>query len=355
MPARADEDVPDVYAPWRDWAEIAASAGTLRQRTGDRITVENWEDFWPAARKTALTEFRRRDPDAARTVLEMRLANEDAGTRLRLLGLLAIGLSDADRSFLDGIVTADRAPKVKSLAASLLARLGHRQVVNEEAAELANFFSVQTKGLLPGSHAIEFENAKTAAQRQRRAVLFANIDIGSFANALGLAPQKVIEAWTWDVDHQMDSALIAMVAATGTDALVAFTAETASQRDAIDLRDLAGLTLRLSQCQRAELAAKVLHTRERGFETAKGIAGAAARLENLLATTASTNLLAALKRENAKPSDQAGELFALGLIASRACARQALELLSCVGLLQGDPRLDMLRLNAALADNGVKE
>ena len=48
------------------------------------------------------------------------------------------------------------------------------------------------------------------------------------------------------------------------------------------------------------------------------------------------------------------ELFALGLLASRAAARQVLERLNGAGLLQGDPRLDMLRLNAALDDNGAK-
>ena len=65
-------------------------------------------------------------------------------------------------------------------------------------------------------------------------------------------------------------------------------------------------------------------------------------------------LFAALGRDNAKPSDELTELFALGLIASRTAARQALERLNGAGLLQGDPRLDMLRLNAALDDNGVK-
>jgi hypothetical protein len=65
-------------------------------------------------------------------------------------------------------------------------------------------------------------------------------------------------------------------------------------------------------------------------------------------------LLTALRRDDAKPSDELAELFALGLIASRAAARQALERLNGIGLLQSDPRLDMLRLNAALDDNGAK-
>ena len=117
MPAADDEDAPDVYAPWRDWAAIAASHSVVRRQAGDRLTAENWEDFWPAARKVALTELRRHDPEAARTVLEAKLASENADVRLPLLSLLATGLSDADIPFLEGIVANDRAPKVRALAA----------------------------------------------------------------------------------------------------------------------------------------------------------------------------------------------------------------------------------------------
>ena len=77
-------------------------------------------------------------------------------------------------------------------------------------------------------------------------------------------------------------------------------------------------------------------------------------VENPLTSPAGTALLGALRRDDAKPSDETPELFALGLISSRAAARQAMEELNGAGLLQGDPRLEMLRLNAALDDNGVK-
>ena len=103
MPAANDEDAPDVYAPWRDWAGIAASNSVVRRQAGDRLTADNWEDFWPAARKVALTELRRRDPEAARTVLEAKLASENADVRLPLLSLLATGLSEADIPFLEGL------------------------------------------------------------------------------------------------------------------------------------------------------------------------------------------------------------------------------------------------------------
>jgi hypothetical protein len=352
MPTANDEDAPDVYAPWRDWAGIAASNSVVRRQAGDRLTADNWEDFWPAARKVALTELRRRDPEAALTVLEAKLASENADVRLPLLSLLATGLSDADIPFLEGIAANDRAPKVKALAASLLARLGKGPAVGEDITELAGFFSVKMKGLLRRSRVIQFENIKTPAQVHRRTVLLESADIASLARALTLTPQELVDAWSWDVDRQADAALTSLVARTGTAPLVAQTAEAVSQCDASFF--LASLTPRLAPGQRSELAERLLRTRRFSFDMAKTIAGGTARLEDPLTAPAGATLLAALRRDGAKPSDELTEFFALGLIASRTAARQALERFNGAGLLQGDPRLDMLRLNAALDDNGVK-
>jgi hypothetical protein len=196
MPAAGDEDAPDIYAPWCDWAEIAASAAKVQSEAGDRITAENWDRYWPAARKVALAELRRRDPLAARAVLEAKLANESADARLRLLELLATGLSDADVPFLETVATADRAQRVKALAASLLSRLGRGTAVGEDLQEIAGFFAVKMKGLLRRSRVIEFENAKTPARRQGRAALFERIDMASFASALALTPEELIAAWS---------------------------------------------------------------------------------------------------------------------------------------------------------------
>jgi len=59
--------------------------------------------------------------------------------------------------------------------------------------------------------------------------------------------------------------------------------------------------------------------------------------------------------DDAKPTDQADELYALGLLGSMAAARDAIAKLSAIGILSADPRLDMVRLNAALDDHGVTE
>ena len=200
MPDASDEDAPDVYATWCDWAAFAAAGETTQRQAADQLTAANWEDFWPAARKAALTGLRRRDPSAARALLEAKLGSENADTRLRLLSLLSERLSDDDAAFLESLVANDRAPKVKALATSMLARLGHGRAAGEDIAELAGFFSVKTKGLLRRTRVIDFATPKTPAQWQRRKILLDGTDLTSFAGALGLTPQDLIAAWDWNVD-----------------------------------------------------------------------------------------------------------------------------------------------------------
>jgi hypothetical protein len=355
LPTTNDEDAPDVYAPWIDWAGIAISADAAQEEVGDGLALENWDDYGPATRKVALSKLRQHEPDAARLLLEAKLAGESAETRLGLLGLMRIGLSDADVAFLESIVAVDRAPKVKALAASLLARLGRGPDAGEDAAELASFFSVYAKGVVRRSRAVGFEHPKTATQLRRRTALFESVDITEFAGALGLVPHELIAAWPWDADRLADTPLIAMIARTGTDSHVTLAAEAVSDGDADSLRGLAALAPRLALEERCRFATKTLGARGCSFETAKALAGAAARIENPLDAPAGAALLEMLGRDDAKPSDQVAELHALGLIASRAGAQQALERLAGAGLLQGDPRLDMLRLNAALDDNGARK
>jgi len=354
MPAADDEDAPDVYAPWRDWAEIAASAAAPGRQAAETITAENWPDYLPAARKVALTELRRRDAAAARGVLEARLPQEGADARLRLLEIMTAGLSDADVPFLEGLVTSDRAPKVKALAACLLARLGRGAALGEAADELKGFFAVQAKGLLRRSRVIRFDNAKTGAQRQRRSALLESIDVSSLAGVLGLTAEELVAAWPWDVDGHADDALVGLVARTGTDAIAALVADAVSRGETSGLYRLAILAPRLAPAQRSQLAETLLRIPSASFEAAKAIAGGTARLDDPLALPAGNALLEALRREDAKPSDHLAELLAVGLIASRAGARRALDRLKAAGLLQGDPRLNMLRLNEALEDEGAK-
>ena len=352
MPEPDDDEAPDVYAAWRDWAAIAASDDAARRQADGRLGADNWDDFWPAARKVALSELRRRDPSAARAVLEAKLASESADTRLRLLSSLSERLSNDDLTFLENIAATDRAPKVKALATSLLARLGHGPAAGEDTAELAGFFAVKSKGLLRRSRAVEAAPLKTAAQSLRRKTLFDGAELASFAGALGLTPEELITAWNWKADHAADAALVDLIVATGPDGRVSQAVDALSEHDATGL--VVSLAVRLSPAERARQAEAALNARGVDFEPAQLIAGTAARLRDPLSAPAGKALVAGLQRDDARPSDHAEDLYAVGLLASREGARSALDRLAGAGVLQGDPRLDMLRLNAALDDDGAR-
>ena len=355
MPAAHDDDAPEAYAPWRDWSAAAASGEAVSTRSAAALTVENWDDHWPAERKVALAELRLRDPAAARGVLEAKLAGEGADARLRLLGVMENDLSEGDIAFLEAVAAGDRAPKVKALAASLLARLGRSDAGGEDIAELASFLALHTKGLLRRTRVIQFLNQKTSAQIQRRGVLFEQADFAAFAGALGLDGDALLDAWPWNADPRADTALLAMIARSGSDAIVIRAAGDVVEQAGVGLGALALLTPRLSPGQRAQTAAGLLQSADASFALALEVARGVARIDDPLATPAGRQLLELLARPEARPGDGTDELLALGLLASRAGAQRTLERLANAGLLQADPRLDTIRLNAALDDQGGME
>lgn len=343
---RPGEDVPDVYAPWQDWAG-AATAGARHASLA--LTAENWDDLGPAARRVALAALRRVDPAAARALLAARLGGEGADERVRLVELLAQGLSAADAPLLESLA-GDRAPRVKTLAATLLARLGGGAGAADDAdtRELAGFFQVQTKGLLRRSRTLVAVPLKTAAQRNRRGSLLESQSFPAFAAALGMSGAELIAAWPWAGDAALDLTFVAMAARSAPDALVPALAEQLSLGAGADPRRLLPLLVRLTAAERCAAAARLLQTSGVSFADALGIAGGCGGFDAPLLSPAGRALLQALTGANAGPNDHAGELAALGLLASQAGARAALQALAAAGLLAADPRLDMLRLNAAL-------
>jgi hypothetical protein len=353
MPAANDDDIPAVYAPWRDWAVAAAARTAVIKRDDDGLSAENWGDYWPAAREAALIALRRRDPAAARAVLEAKMDSEGAEIRLRLVSILATRLSDADRPFLETLADGDRAPKVKALAASLLARLGHA-AGGEDVAELAEFFEVQTKGLLRRTKTLTAKTLKTPAQTQRRHALLSSVDATAFAAALQLALDALIGMWCWGDNPQADWMFTSMIARSGPDVAVTVLLDLLSGRGSDAVQLLLPLVPRLDPGQRDETALRMLRVGA-SFQSVLSIAGATGRTHGAIDFPAAAALLDALRPQDddAKPADHTGELHALGLLASTAAARDAIARLNAIGVLSADPRLDMLRLNAALDDHGV--
>src|SRR5262249_14908713 len=93
-------------------------------------------------------------------------------------------------------------------------------------------------------------------------------------------------------------------------------------------------------------ALQILRATGGSFAQALTIAGGDGGIDEPMDTAAGAALRVAIKADAIKPD----ELVALGLLTSRAAARRALEQLAAAGLIWSDPRLDMLRLNAALED-----
>lgn len=338
MPGAGETDVPDLYAPWRDWAADGVTVGP------GELTAESWAAWGPAARRVAFAEFRRRDSAAARDLLASRLTGLPADERVRLIELLATGLSDADAPLLDSLAS-DRAPRVKALAAQLLARLGRGGAGGEDAVELAGFFSIATRGLLRRTRVLEPRALKTQAQFNRRAALLASVDLSSFAGALGLAPAELVALWPWGEDGSPDLFLAGAVERSGGDEAVA-AALAGALRAAPDA--LALLAPRLSPIDLVRAAERLLDAEPSGLHGALDLTRARFDLESAPEAPAARALFAALARPDEVRNSHEAELRMLGLLAGPAAARRSLDRAVAAGLAAADPRLDTLRLNVAL-------
>ncbi|WP_294106044.1 DUF5691 domain-containing protein [Sphingomonas sp.] len=342
IPGRSDDDLPAVYAPLQDWV-----AGSSARTNADAVLSEaTWSDFAPAARGIAFAALRRTDPDSARALLVIKAASEGADVRLRLIAMLATGLSAADIPYLEGLAS-DRAPKIKACAARLLARLGHGVSDTAEASELVGFFRVEAKGLLRRTRVVLPNPIKTPAQRTRRQELFNRVDYASFARRLGT--DDLVAAWPFGDDPQVDAELQAMAVQSASDAVIAEMLARLTSGSTLDLMALQRLRDRLDADQRMSVAKLILRSNHALFSHARLFIDAGADINGLIETHAGSALVAAF----VAGSDITAETHALGLIASQAAAQAALDRLTRAGLNPADPGLDLLRLNASLNPTGA--
>ncbi len=352
LPGTADEAVPDVYAPWCDWRAACAAADPLPRQAAAALSAETWDDFWPAARGVELARMRREDPAPARELIAARFGGEAAEARLRLLALLETGLSPEDRPFLASLA-GDRAPKVKALAAALLARLGGGSGSGggsePDAAELAGFFELQTRGLLRRTRIIAARPVKTPAQASRRAALFHGVDFAGLATALGLSPEALAAQWHWGADSAADIGFAAMAERSAGAGEIAAVAAALEAAPATNIAAMQAIASRLGQAERCRLARRLID-RDGSFGLALAIAGPDPGIAAPIASAAGAAVLAVLAEadRDARSIGLSGELLALGLLASRDDARAALAAITATGIAAGDPRLDMLRLNIML-------
>ncbi|GAA0554404.1 hypothetical protein GCM10010172_41300 [Paractinoplanes ferrugineus] len=119
-------------------AGMRADWGWLRDESAADAAPEAWATGTVGERLGHLTELRRRDPAAARELLEKSWAQESSDDRARFVTVLGTGLSSADDPFLDQALD-DRRKEVREAALDLLrtlpgSALGARMAQRAQAA-----------------------------------------------------------------------------------------------------------------------------------------------------------------------------------------------------------------------------
>lgn len=353
MPSVHDDAIPDVYAPWRDWLTSQASFGAKAKTAHEALTAENWDDWWPAARLAALRALRSRSPNDARSLLEAKASGETADVRLRMIECMAVGLSQNDLTYLESL-SSDRAPKIKAFAASLLARLGRQSAREEDNAELATYFKIETKGIFTKTRSVVANALKTPAQHASREAVFLRSDFEGFSKALGLSSLELIALWPFGTNQDVDYCLVALCERTASDGCFKALYDRIVKEADLPLPLVLALQGRLAKDQQQELAIRTLLSAAGTFWAAYQISGPNVDLTDFLKSARGQALIKACVAEN----DYAQNAQGLALIASQASARIALDHIAREAGKDGsttlaDPRFDLLRLNAALPDTGA--
>jgi hypothetical protein len=352
MPASNDEWVPDLYAPWLDWVRAESTSAPQSD-----LTIESY-DLWSwAERKSELARIRRQNPEAALQIIAAKAPAEAAERRVRLIEILETNLSEADGPFLESLAK-DRSDRVRVLAAAYRARLGLGTSADDLAKELAEMVEVGKVGILSRRTQLIVKALKTQPQNARRKELFSLVTFGSLAQALGIAEEKLLEAAPTGIDDGV-GAFVQMVALTGSDVARRTLLERALGDKEFSLRLAAPLAVRLSDEERRSVLTQLLARDDDLFTTTLLMMGpvlgeaptaALAPSPSYGALKAATDL--AVRGDNAQRANAAASLDAtinrLALLVSAPAAADLIRTLTGWGLSPADPKLDLLHLNAAL-------
>jgi hypothetical protein len=195
------------------WADRQKpEAETQRYFDPELLDESNWTQAPLSRRVTYLEQRRRDDADAARALVESTWAQEDADARFRLLQILQTRLSMADQPFLSTL-EKDRAPRVRTLAAKFLARLGAGGENPALRACLERIKQSQS-GLLRRRTVLQLElpaNVKDQAAPRWILPAFTDVSFGELAGAFQLTEKELIEASAKDEPLLLALALIATV------------------------------------------------------------------------------------------------------------------------------------------------
>ncbi|PBC08669.1 DUF5691 domain-containing protein [Mesorhizobium sp. WSM3859] len=358
MPAASDQSGPEVYAPWVDWQ---AGADGERQSRREHLTAATWDDFYPAARRSALIDLRRSAPALARTLIETKGASEPAEVRLAFIELMRFGLGADDVPFLKSL-SADRSGKVREMAGRLLARLGeHGSPASggseDPIAELAAFIEEGKSGFIRRRTTYAPIKPKSQAQQARRADLFATCYLGDLVARFGKTEVDFIGAWQFGVDDGADLFLVRMVSVSGGDAAVASLADLlAAAGGRLAILGLQ-LTARLDSGRKRVLISQILHDAQNlaALNMVEGAEAGWLEWGDLAKGKTLSTLRSAVSGDNDVTKRNAEQyLEAIGFLANSVTAEKLIDEVVAAGLPPASSSLSLLRLNAALTENPSK-
>jgi hypothetical protein len=155
-----------------------------------------WSNAQPAQRARFITERRRQDAAAARSLVEAVWPMENADVRRRLLMALETGLNNGDQGFLEGLAK-DRAPRVRSLAQRLLARIMGRGAEHPALKACLERIRRSATGLLKKHNTLALELPATVKEHEVKAWIgsnFSEVSCEELARALDLSESAMIHA-----------------------------------------------------------------------------------------------------------------------------------------------------------------
>lgn len=348
---RSFAKLPSVYSPWEDWTQ------SRPDHSEKQLTTENWDLWFPAARREQLNVMRASDSSEALALIVENAAGLPAEHRLQVVDTIAIGLNPDDVPYLESLAN-DRSGKVRDLAAQFLARLGQTGANTEDVQEYADFFVLSKAGLLRRVRKLQAKPLKTNAQRARRGALSQKVGLQDFAAELTLTPSELVTAW--DGGAEATSELIGMVSATGSDDIVRQLVARMGDAPEFSTDRLAPLAERLTSQDRAASLSKSLSLEDSFFYASTWAFDALGTVsaEKLQASPAMELLLRQIAESQTQDRHRGeqsviDELFALGLLADRIAAETLIETFKSAGLYGSDPALNLLALNAALEPRSI--
>lgn len=359
---KQNDDVPALYWPWLAWV-------TQDNQSQQSLTADNWSQFLPAQRIELLHALRRDNPQQAREIIAQCAANEPAERRYKVIDTLAIKLSQQDIEYLNSLAN-DRSKKVVELSTQLLMRLGENlpptddQRACELADELAAWLTVKTSGLFKKTKHVVAAPLKSKKQQALRSEWLEQVSLIHLAQALSLSPRELVENWQFSQHRYLDNYnFITNVARHAPDEIIQIVITRLrdylnEEQHAINLLEL--LLPRLSSDERQKLVSEIMSHNKAIYRfdellpfTDQPIGAIQWRVlaKTLAWKTLEQQIIEQIEKTSYLEQSYATRgIIALGLLVSSDCAKQIIERLVKLGMLNVDPVFDCLKLNIKLSE-----